>query len=33
MSGETVRVVEVGPRDGLQSRGVSLTVDQRVEGI
>ena len=33
MSGETVRVVEVGPRDGLQSRGVSLTVDQRVEWI
>ncbi|MDE0959894.1 MAG: hydroxymethylglutaryl-CoA lyase [Planctomycetota bacterium] len=28
-----VRVVEVGPRDGLQSRGIQLSIEQRVEWI
>ncbi|MEC9476515.1 MAG: hydroxymethylglutaryl-CoA lyase [Planctomycetota bacterium] len=33
MSDETVRIVEVGPRDGLQSRGTILSVDHRIEWI
>ncbi|MBT6784847.1 MAG: hydroxymethylglutaryl-CoA lyase [Planctomycetes bacterium] len=30
---DTVRVVEVGPRDGLQSRGIQLSIEQRREWI
>ncbi|MEE2883523.1 MAG: hydroxymethylglutaryl-CoA lyase [Planctomycetota bacterium] len=33
MSTDTVRIVEVGPRDGLQSRDTRLPTDQRIEWI